>query len=131
MLSMLSQATNISLTSKFSYLLFWKRTHKTKGGSPNRWETTNSKPHGPTIMIDQLVRLVFITCSLQVHKQLCCPFYLPEQTVQKWWAKTILLNPTTHTLVFLHPIFTCRVTYSAPVGTLHTLYHQTTKVAHR
>jgi hypothetical protein len=41
----------IFLTSKFSYLLFSNPTHKTKTGTANRWETTNSNLPRPIIMI--------------------------------------------------------------------------------
>jgi hypothetical protein len=41
------------LLSKFSYLLFSKSTHKTKIGTTNRWEITNSNPPGPIIMIGE------------------------------------------------------------------------------
>jgi hypothetical protein len=131
MLSMLSQATNISLTSKFSYLVFWKRSHKTKVGTPNRWETTKSKPHGPTIMIDQLVRLVFITSSLAGAQVTLLSILLAWANCAKMLGQNHFAKPNPRTLIFLHRIFMCRVTYSAPVGTLHTLYHQTIKVAHR
>ncbi len=40
-------------TSKFSYLFISKLTHKTKTGTANRWETANSKPPRPIIMIGQ------------------------------------------------------------------------------
>ncbi len=43
----------IFLTSNFSYLPFSNPTHKNKTGTANRWETTNSKPPGPIIMIGQ------------------------------------------------------------------------------
>jgi hypothetical protein len=40
-----------NFTSKFSYLLFLQsHTHKTKTGSANSWETSNSKPLGPIII---------------------------------------------------------------------------------
>ncbi len=41
------------LTSKFSYLLFCNPTYKTETGTAYRWGTSNSKPHGPIIMMDQ------------------------------------------------------------------------------
>jgi hypothetical protein len=43
----------IFLTSKFSYLLFSNPIHKTKTGTANRWETTNSNLPRPIIMIGQ------------------------------------------------------------------------------
>ncbi len=51
--SPVSDPAKIFLTSKFSSLLFSNPTHKTTAAN-NRWETTNSKPHGPIIMLDQL-----------------------------------------------------------------------------
>jgi hypothetical protein len=41
----------VFLTSKFSYLPFCNPTHKTKRGTANRWETTNSKSPKRIIMI--------------------------------------------------------------------------------
>jgi hypothetical protein len=35
------------------YLLFSNPAHKTDTGTANRWGTTNSKPHGPIIMMGQ------------------------------------------------------------------------------
>jgi hypothetical protein len=62
----LCDPTKIFLTSKFSYLLFSTPTHKTKTGTANRWETTNSKALGPIIMIGQsetgsISQIIFIT----------------------------------------------------------------------
>jgi hypothetical protein len=56
----------IFLTSKFSYLPFSNPTHKNKTGTANSWETTNSKPPGPVIMIGQSQtgsgsQIIFIT----------------------------------------------------------------------
>jgi hypothetical protein len=83
----------IFLTSKFSYLLFCNHTHKTKAGTSNQWETTNSKQPRPIIMIGQSKRgsssrIRFIT----LFSGKCPTFYQPQQTVQKCWAKTILLS---------------------------------------
>ncbi len=61
-------------TSKFSYLLFCNPTQKTEPGTANRWGTTNSKPHGPIIMMGQSETLItsqvlFITLfSAGVHR---------------------------------------------------------------
>jgi hypothetical protein len=68
----------------------------------NKWGTTNSKPHGPILMMAQSETLIssqiifitlFSTCA-----QLCCAFYQPLQTVQLCWAKTVFL---TQTAIFL------------------------------
>jgi hypothetical protein len=55
----------IFLTSKFSYSLFSNLTHKTKTGTANRSETTNSKPPGSKslrlgIQIRSSSQIVFI-----------------------------------------------------------------------
>jgi hypothetical protein len=61
-----SVPAKIFLTSKFSYLLFSNPTHKTKSGTANRWETTNSNPPGLIIMIGKSEtrsnsQIIFIT----------------------------------------------------------------------
>jgi hypothetical protein len=45
--------------------------------------------------------------------RLCCAFYQRQQTLQKWWIKTILLSQTQHVLTFLCPILMSKVTYWA------------------
>jgi hypothetical protein len=62
----------IFFTSKFSYLFFSNPANKTETGTPNRWGTTNSKPPGPIIMMDQsetlsAVRSHLLHSFLQVH----------------------------------------------------------------
>ncbi len=88
------------LTSKFSYFHFSNPTHKTKTGTANRWETANSKSPGAIIMISQwerkqgpAVRSYLLYSSL-ASVRLYCAFHQPQQTVQKWWGKTILLSQT-------------------------------------
>jgi hypothetical protein len=39
-------------------------------------------------------QIIFITLSSLVGVRLCYAFYKPEQTVQNFWAKTILLSQT-------------------------------------
>jgi hypothetical protein len=65
---------------------------KTNAGIANRWETTNNKPPGSSIVIAQseignssqiIVNALFF-CGRCV--KLCCAFC--QQTVQKRWAKT-------------------------------------------
>jgi len=51
--------------------LFFNLAHKTKTGTANRWETTNSKPLGPIIMIGKSEtgsssQILFITLVWQV-----------------------------------------------------------------
>jgi hypothetical protein len=88
----------IILTSKSSYLLFSNPTHKLKlkSGTANRWETINSKPPGPIIMIGQSetgsnIRS-YLSHSSLAGVRLCCAFHYPQQTVQKCWVNTILLS---------------------------------------
>ncbi len=85
----------IFLTSKFSYF-FATPPIKQKTGTANRWETTNSKPHGPIIMVGQSKtgsssQIIFITLCFG---RCTTSFYQPQQTVQKSWAKNILLSQT-------------------------------------
>jgi hypothetical protein len=75
--------------------LFFNLTHKTKTGTANRWETTNSKPLGPIIMIGQSEtgsssQILFITLVWQVLG-FAVPFTNLSR-LQKCWAKTILLS---------------------------------------
>jgi hypothetical protein len=53
-----SGAQNVTLQEYFSYqssviYLFSNPAHKTKTGTGNRWQTTNSKPPGQIIKIGQ------------------------------------------------------------------------------
>jgi hypothetical protein len=63
-------------------------------------ETFNSKPPGPIIMIgqsernmEQQLNHIYYTLLWQ-SVRLCYAFYQPQQTIQKCWAKTILLSQT-------------------------------------
>ncbi len=58
---------------------FFNLTHKSKTGTANRWETTNSKPLEPIIMIGQSERgstsqILFITLVWQVLSFACVDF---------------------------------------------------------
>jgi len=73
-------------TSKFSCVLCCNPTHKTETGTANMWETTNSKPPGPIIMMGKSKTLsssldVFITLFF-AGAQLCCAFYQLRQPAQ-------------------------------------------------
>jgi hypothetical protein len=74
----------ISLTCKFTFLLFPTPPVKSKTGTANRWETSNKNSPGPIKLSSQSTAGV----------RLCSVFYQPQQTVQKCWAKTILLSQT-------------------------------------
>ncbi len=91
-----SAHAKIFLTFKFNYVLFSNPSHKTKTGTANWWETTNSKPPGLIIMIGQsgtgsCSQITFITLFSGRHGY---TFYQPQQTVQKYWATTTLLSQT-------------------------------------
>jgi hypothetical protein len=80
---------------------FSEPTNKTKTGTANSWETTNSKPLGPNIMIGQSEtgsgnHIIFITVFSGRLKMLG----------QDQFAK-----PNQHVLTFVHPILNCRVAY--------------------
>jgi hypothetical protein len=82
--------------SKFSCFLFGNPTNKTETGTAYTWGTTNSKPPGPNIVIDQLEilsrsQVQFITLSLG-GAQLCCAIYQPLQAAQIWCRKTNFLS---------------------------------------
>ncbi len=65
------------ITFKFiSYVLFYNPTHQTETGTTNGWESTNSKPPGPIIMISQSEilsrsQIIFI---LQSFPNVCSAF---------------------------------------------------------
>jgi hypothetical protein len=94
----------IFLTSKFSYLLFSNPTHKTKTGTPNRRETTNSTPPRPIIMFGlsetgSNSQIIFIMCQA-----LLC--LLPHSAnYAKMLGQNHFAEPNWHVLTFLHPIF--------------------------
>jgi hypothetical protein len=82
-----------------SYLLCSNPAHKTETGTANRWGTTNSKPHGPFIMMGQsktlsrtqmmfiiLVHTVTEPCTS--HRNL----YNYSKPKQFFWAKTACFN---------------------------------------
>jgi hypothetical protein len=80
---------------KFSFFFLATLTHKTKPGTANWWETTNSQPS--LWLVNQKpgagVR-PHLLHSFLAGAQLCNAFYQPQQTVQKRLAKTILLSQT-------------------------------------
>jgi hypothetical protein len=64
--------------------------------APCTWETTNSKPPGPIIMINQLEilsrrQVQFIALVFAVA-ELCCTFYQPRQGGRIWCGKTNFLS---------------------------------------
>ncbi len=97
-------------------LLF--RNPAQKAGTANRWETTNSKPLGPIIMIgangtsNHIISHFF---SPSAHCFGCAPF----TSYCKLWnyvEPKPFPEPNQHILIFLHQIFMCSVTYWAPLG---------------
>jgi len=69
----------IFFTSKFIYFIFCNPTHKIETLITNRWGTTNSKPLGPIIMMDQLETLkkcqIVIIALFPTNAQYRCAFY--------------------------------------------------------
>ncbi len=62
----------------FSYLHFSNHTHILKPGAANSWETTNSKPPEPIIMITQFETLtsrqsILITLFCDINLAFVCP----------------------------------------------------------
>jgi len=81
--------------SKFSYFLFDNPTNKTETGTAYTWGTTNSKPPGPIIVINQLEilsrsQVQFITLSLG-GAQLCWAIYQPLQAARIWCRESNFL----------------------------------------
>jgi hypothetical protein len=79
--------------SKVSCFPFGNPTNKTQTGTAYTWGSTNSKPPGPIIVIDQSEILSrshvqFITLSLG-GAQLCCAIYQPLQAARIWCRKPI------------------------------------------
>jgi hypothetical protein len=105
----------IYFTSKFSYVLFCNPTHKTETGTANRWGTTNSKPHGPIIMIgqsethqlDQIHYTHFCRCTVLL---LCLSSATATCAIMR--SQNHFPEPHQHMLDFLHLIWLCRITYA-------------------
>ncbi len=80
-------------TFKLISLLFSNPTNKTKAKTANRWETTNSKPSGPSIMVGQSETgrssqiLVTRICTSYFLK-----IYCGEHPLKKRWENFILLS---------------------------------------
>jgi hypothetical protein len=79
---------------RFSYLLYFNSTNKTETAST--WETTNSKPPGPIVMIGQSEtgssnQIIFITLFSSSCTALLCLFPTLA-SVQTCRGKTILLS---------------------------------------
>ncbi len=90
-------------------LLFFNSTHKTKTGTANRWETTNSDPPRP----------IKLSSQSTVGVRLCCAL-LPASANRptKMLGQNHFAHPNWHTLTFLYPILQCRATYWAPLEML-------------
>jgi hypothetical protein len=95
-------------------------THKTKTGTANRWETTNSKPSGQIIIIanhlDKSLLLTDQNCGATIISYLLLffrkrAFYQPPQTLQKYWTKKHFAMLNHRVLPFLNLILICRITY--------------------
>jgi len=67
-----------SLPSRSSYLFtkFSNPIHKVEAGAANKWETTNSKPARPIIMMDQSKnesrsKMILHSCTVRCYDLLC------------------------------------------------------------
>ncbi len=59
-------------------------------GTTNRQKTTNSSPPGPIKLCNQSTAVV----------RLCCAFYQPQQTLQKYWAQNHFDETNRHFRLF-------------------------------
>ncbi len=112
----------IYFRSKLSYVLFCNSTHETGTWIANRWETSNSKPPGPIIVMGQSE-----TLSQQldhIHYTLFCRCtallgLLPATaTCTNKQSRNQFPDPNRQTLDSLHPILLCKITYRAPLEML-------------
>jgi hypothetical protein len=76
--------------------------------------TTNSKPPGPIIMINQSkirisMRSYLLHSSLEVHSVAAVLISLSK--LSKYGGEKPFQEPNRHILTFLHPIVMCSVTY--------------------
>jgi hypothetical protein len=67
------------------YLLFSNPAHKTKTGTASRWETTNSNPARQSNYLANQQEVFGFAVPFTSFRKL---------TLQKFWAKTILLSQT-------------------------------------
>jgi hypothetical protein len=126
-----TSAQHATLQKYFSHpslviYFFSNPTHKTKIGTATRWETTNSKPHGPIIMIGQSEtmsssQIISITVFAGRCTALLCHL-LASANCTKFVGQNDFAEPNQHVLTFLHPILVCRVTYWAPLGMLQLCF---------
>ncbi len=104
-------------TSKFSYLSFSNLTHETETETANRWETTNSNPHGPIIMIGESEtgrksQIRFMTLFFwNVLDTLQC-FVPATAKCANMQIQNHFSQANQHVLTFPHPILIYRVTHT-------------------
>jgi hypothetical protein len=86
---------------------------KLKLGQQNRWVTTNSKPHGPIIMIDQSESInssqsdhIYYTIFSKCTALLGLLPATPNCGIRL--SQNHFPEPNSHILSFLHPILLCR-----------------------
>ncbi len=114
---MLSSPSKDISHPSFSYLPFSNLTHQTETEIANRWETTNSNPHGPIIMIRESEtgrksQIIFMTLFFwNVLGTLQC--FVPatakyaDMQIQNHFSQA-----NQPVLTFPHPILICRLTNS-------------------
>jgi hypothetical protein len=84
-------------------------------GTANRWGTTNSKPHGPFIMMgpirntEQHVDYIYYTLFCRCTALL--PLVAPTVTCAVMLSQNHFPESNRYMLDFLHPFLLCRITY--------------------
>jgi len=80
---MMTHAAKMFFTaSKFSYVLFCNPTRNTETGTAHRWGTTNTKPPGAIIMMDQSETLstndIILKCQNLLSPSFPLNFFVKE-----------------------------------------------------
>ncbi len=107
--SVSNSAQYVTLDSKIKCLslqlyVFRNPTNNTETRTAYTWGTTNSKPLGPIIVIDQSEilsrsQVQFITLFFG-GEQLCCAIYRPRQAAQIWGRNNEFPELNWHILTF-------------------------------
>jgi hypothetical protein len=103
--SISNSAQNVTLPKHFShpslvFFVFLNPTHKTKTGTENEWETTDSNPLGA----------IKLSSQSTVGVRLCCMLFTTSANCAKNAGPKPFTEPNWHVLPLFHPILICRVT---------------------
>jgi hypothetical protein len=97
--------------------IFCNSSHDTETGTADMWETTNSKPLGPIIMIDQWETLrssqiIFIALFFGgLYSTLLLQLLAGTANCAIMLSQNHFPEPNWRVLTFLHPILLCMITY--------------------